>query len=439
MEIPDLAVSRPHCSISFVENQFTLSDCDSANGTYVNDERLAVPRILREGDRIGIGAHQFVFRRGSSGQGQQVEFDDLSLVSNSTVRLPIDRAEFAHSSDERASRDLNCLIRLAETMKTASDLESVQRELLSTIFAIAPADRGVVLVIENGIDDLRVAVGIERQAPLECRPVTISRTVAVRALQEKTAVLMNDIRPESNPAASLKNRAVRALAAIPFVVDGRAIGLLYVETSGAFDDSHFQTFLAAAGIASLAIANVDRVASLKAVNCDLLHAIQSNQVMIGDSAPMRQLCLTMSRIARTETTVLILGETGTGKELAARQIHMASSRASGPLVAINCAVLSDQLLESELFGHERGAFTGAVVQKRGKLEIAHGGTLFLDEIGELALPVQAKLLRVIQEREFERVGGLRPIAADVRVIAATNRDLAREVEIGRFRADLYTA
>ncbi len=160
-------------------------------------------------------------------------------------------------------------------------------------------------------------------------------------------------------------------------------------------------------------------------------------VMIGSSAPMKALRARMSQVARTPETVLILGESGTGKELVARAIHAASDRASSPLVSLNCPVLSAQLMESELFGHERGAFTGADSPRTGRFELADGGTILLDEITEIELPLQAKLLRVLQERSFERVGSSSTIHVDVRVIATSNRDLPTEISAGHFREDLY--
>jgi formate hydrogenlyase transcriptional activator len=175
----------------------------------------------------------------------------------------------------------------------------------------------------------------------------------------------------------------------------------------------------------------------KATLACLADEIRSGRSMIGDSPALRRVLEQIDRVAPTDSTVLIQGETGTGKELVARAIHDRSNRRERALVKINCAALPRELVESELFGHEKGSFTGATQQRRGRFEIADGGTLFLDEIGELPLEAQVKLLRVLQEREFERVGGAQTLRVDVRIIAATNRDLRSHVAASRFRSDLY--
>ena len=159
--------------------------------------------------------------------------------------------------------------------------------------------------------------------------------------------------------------------------------------------------------------------------------------IVGESVALRRVLTDIESVALTPSTVLLLGETGTGKELLASAVHDLSPRRAGPFVKVNCAAISPTLIESELFGHEKGAFTGALQRRAGRFELAHGGTLFLDEIGELPLDAQAKLLRVLQEREIERIGGTRTIPVDVRIICATNRDLEREVVERRFRADLF--
>jgi transcriptional regulator with GAF, ATPase, and Fis domain len=191
-------------------------------------------------------------------------------------------------------------------------------------------------------------------------------------------------------------------------------------------------------LAAVALENVREVQALKTENAILQERLTADDFgIVGKSASMRRLLQLAERVARQDTTVLVLGESGTGKELIAQAVHRASPRSRKPFVAINCAAITETLLESELFGHEKGSFTGAVSQKKGKLELAEGGTVFLDEIGELAPALQAKLLRVLQQREFERVGGTKTMPLDVRIVAATNRDLNAEVRKGRFREDLY--
>ena len=194
---------------------------------------------------------------------------------------------------------------------------------------------------------------------------------------------------------------------------------------------------AIAGVASLAFQNVLHLRWLESENRRLRDEDAARHDMIGESQAIRAVFDLVARVARADSTVLIQGESGTGKELVARAIHRSSPRSGAPFVAVNCATLSDNLLESELFGHEKGAFTGALARKVGKMEAAHRGTLFLDEIAEIPVGLQAKLLRALQEREIERVGGTRPIPVDIRVVAASHRDLAVAVREGSFREDLF--
>ena len=204
-----------------------------------------------------------------------------------------------------------------------------------------------------------------------------------------------------------------------------------------FQLADFDAITTISQIASQAIENAFHLEWLRSEVKRLEHNLDLDCDLLGESAAMGELRSRIARVASAETTVLVLGESGTGKELVARAIHRGSPRAGKPFVAINCAALAENLIESELFGHEKGAFTGATAQKPGKLEIAKGGTVFLDEVGELPLQVQAKLLRVLQEREIERVGGTRSIRLDVRLIAATNRDLEEAVRRNIFRRDLF--
>jgi Nif-specific regulatory protein len=220
----------------------------------------------------------------------------------------------------------------------------------------------------------------------------------------------------------------------------RTLGVVYLDTNDAdvsFDEDHLQLVSAIAAITAVAIENARHIEWLESENQRLIADAGIEHNMVGESAAMRQVYQLIGRVAPTDSTVLILGESGTGKELAARAIYQNSKRAAKPFIAVNCAALTESLLESELFGHEKGAFTGALTQRQGRLEMADGGTLFLDEIGELSASLQVKLLRVLQEREFERVGGTRSLKVDIRLLTATNRDLEELIAAGSFRQDLY--
>src|SRR5262249_36153217 len=216
-------------------------------------------------------------------------------------------------------------------------------------------------------------------------------------------------------------------------------GVIYIKTSPAepFERTHLELLLGVATVAAIAIEHAAQLQILEIQNSLMQEDLALRTDMIGNSKKLREVKDLIRKAAETNSTILIQGETGTGKEVVARAIHNNSRRSERPFVAVNCGVLAEGTVESELFGHEKGAFTGAIAQKKGKFELADGGTLFLDEIGELSLPLQVKLLRVLQEREFERVGGARTIKVNIRVIGATHRDLKAAVAAGTFREDLY--
>ena len=247
----------------------------------------------------------------------------------------------------------------------------------------------------------------------------------------------------------MRKFGIRSYISIPLMKNGALLGAVDFASfeQHKFDQGEVQLLQDVSEIVSIAVSNAlafEEINQLK----DLLQAenrvlqdeiVQTSifEEIVGSSQPLRKVLTSIDRVAPTESTVLITGETGTGKELIAHAIHRRSLRSGRALVKVNCAALPAELIGSELFGHEKGAFTGALQQRIGRFEAANGGTIFLDEIGELTPEIQISLLRVLQEKEFERVGGNRTIHADVRVITATNRDLQREVNEGRFRADLY--
>jgi two-component system response regulator HydG len=263
-------------------------------------------------------------------------------------------------------------------------------------------------------------------------------------LEEQIVALIGDLVPSTGGAVILgsESHSGRAdVVELPLYVRGAVAGTLAAwfppEEAENLSD-HRETLSAVATLAGAALENVRDIESLQNENELLRERLDASETgIIGDTPLIQKLTQLIARLAPQDTSVLILGESGTGKELVARALHRLSPRAPKPFIAINCAAVTETLLESELFGHEKGAFTGAVAQKKGKLELAEGGTVFLDEIGEMAPPLQAKMLRVLQQREFDRVGGDRTIKLNVRIVAATNRDLTAEVRRGAFREDLF--
>ncbi|MGD2062734.1 MAG: sigma 54-interacting transcriptional regulator [Nitrospirota bacterium] len=258
------------------------------------------------------------------------------------------------------------------------------------------------------------------------------------------SAICNDPAADARFSSYVDNRSgftTTSILCAPLLLDDGVVGAIEVlntVAAGGFTVADARLLEAFAALAVAAIERANDFDRLTNVSTALRAEVEErHDFVVGTSAAMRTVVDIARKAASTPTTMLLLGESGTGKEVLARAIHQWSPRASRPFVAVNCVALTPDLLESELFGHEKGAFTSAVAQKKGKFELADGGTIFLDEIGDLAPPLQAKLLRVLQEREFQRVGGTRDLRVDVRVIAATNRDLREAIDEGRFREDLY--
>jgi Nif-specific regulatory protein len=338
------------------------------------------------------------------------------------------------------TRDLSALMKISTTINSIRGLDNLLERLLDLLFEVAPAERGAILLTDENSFETSLVFGLDRVYGKE-EPVNVSRTIVQQVLRDGVALLANDAPSETALVSdSLIAARTHSVMCVPLILFDRKLGVLYLDstlTRDQFNRDHLQLVTAIAGIAAVAIENARQFEWLETENERLLAAVNIEHNMIGESAPMQRVYHFISKVAPTDATVLISGESGTGKELAARAMHRNSKRAQKPFMAVNCAALNESLLESELFGHEKGSFTGAFAQKKGRLEVADGGTVFLDEIGELTPSLQVKLLRVLQEREFERVGGTVTISVDLRVIAATNKNLEEAIEVGQFRQDLY--
>jgi transcriptional regulator with GAF, ATPase, and Fis domain len=421
LNLEDHAVSRKHCLFIRSGRQCTVKDLESRNGTFVNGTAVTEQQ-LEQGDEVRIGGSVFCYLvdRDSASLGSSGDFKTRQLQVTDSIYLS-SAQESVLPPSARAMHDLRTLLRVSTMLHSFRGLqealgtpaaEVLRSHLVSLLLELVPGERGGVF-----------SAG---RAPGDWKP---NEDVFRRAAEDHVAVWLEDA-----------DGAGLSAVAAPVMVRGEVAAVLYVESADPalkFDEGHLQLLTAVAGMAAGAWENATILGWLQEENQRLQQELKVEHDMVGVSAKMRELERHIAKAAPSNSTVLILGESGTGKELIARAIHRNSLRAAGPFVAINCAALADTLLESELFGHEKGAFTGAIVQKMGKLEMAQGGSVFLDEIGELSQLLQAKLLRVLQQREMERVGGTRTIKLDLRVLAATNRNLEEAVKKGGFRQDLY--
>jgi Nif-specific regulatory protein len=450
----DPLVSRKHCAIRNGNGSFQLCDLDSLNGTIVNGTPTH-DKVLEHNDRIKIGESQFLFQF-EGAEADSVPMTDSfegQLITTTTVNLSIqdsigdgmflspEKPTHEPAETARLARDLSALLKVSSAISGIKNPEELQARVVEMIFEVMPVERSAVLLLGNNSQDFISGTYRERGSAVN-QPFRISRTIARQVLRDGVAVLANDILSDKqiHPTESLVAGKIRSLLCVPLMVFGAKLGVIYADASrpsAKVDEHHLHLLTAIASIAAVALEHARYVEWLEGENKRLQEEINIEHDMVGESARMRDILQFVHKVSAADSNVLICGESGTGKELVARAIHGNSKRNGRPFVAINCASLTENLLESELFGHEKGAFTGAFAQKKGKIEVADTGTLFLDEIGELAPQLQARLLRVLQEREFERVGGTRSIKVNIRLLAATNRDLEQAIRAGHFRSDLY--
>jgi transcriptional regulator with GAF, ATPase, and Fis domain len=432
LRLSDPAISPKHCVIHQTGLLFELIDLDSHNGTFVN----GIPvrrRNIDHGDTIKIGSSELVFLTDEI-EVPTAEICPTEASSNSTptttrIQQPV---QFPTFEDEvgRMARDLEALFRIINVINSIRDAELLQRELLRLISEAVPADHGAV-VLQTDIDEETNSICTWSRQPDPTQNIEIQREIVHRAIWERSAILTNDASNSSD---------TRNVLCLPLVAVERTIGVIYLTSrppAPPFREDHIFFLDSVTRIAAVALENILALDALRSENQRLKCELNPARNLVGESRQIRQLEQFISRVAHSDSTVLIRGESGTGKEVVARSIHQNSPRQERPFVAINCAAIPETLLEAELFGHEKGAYTGAICMRKGKLEAAEDGTIFLDEIGELTPPMQAKLLRVLQQKEFERVGGTRPVPFRARVLAATNKNLEQAIKAGQFRQDLY--
>jgi transcriptional regulator with GAF, ATPase, and Fis domain/pSer/pThr/pTyr-binding forkhead associated (FHA) protein len=426
--VGDAAVSRKHCSVTEVASGvFELADLDSANGTLLNGNQVS-RNTVRHGDRIRIGSSEYVFLIGPDELG-----DSRSGSEEGTAfaTMAIDRSGMPAGAAGmgRMARDLSAFFKIANVINSTSDPLALQREMLALISEVIPAAQGAIVLQPAGNEEAGPPCTWNRDG-LAGHVMVIRQELVQQATWERCAVF----------TSAADTAAGEHVLCVPLAAVERTLGVIYLSapvSSPPFKEEHAYFLSSVSRIAAVTLESLFKMDSLRAENERLRVEVKADATLIGESRPMQRVAEFITRVAKGDSTVLIRGESGTGKELIARAIHAGGLRPHKPFVAINCAAIPEALLESELFGHEKGAFTGAVAVRKGKFEMAEDGTLFLDEIGEMAPLLQAKLLRVLQQREFERLGGTRLLPFNARVVAATNKNLETAIKAGEFRQDLY--
>jgi transcriptional regulator with GAF, ATPase, and Fis domain len=469
--LPDEHVSSEHAVVVLAGDGYVLRDLRSTNGTAVvraggsgGSARIALDDAngrelaLADGDVLELGAGDRVVRLSVS------ITDDGEGEARVLAMRKIDELGGAESTVERDASRLRTLYDVQKRIGAAEDLHDVVDAICAGAFVLVAGATHVTVVLREDDDEgaragsaaayVPIVTRVRGESVPTTRPIPMTRSVFRKVVSERAAVLAADASREVGQTESLMGAQIRSVLGVPLWKGDDILGVLQVdnrESAGVFTSADLDVCAVLAHNASLAVANarlVQRLSAaeerLKKENTFLKTREESRRVggkgeqpIVGSSPPMRALFDQLAKVVDTRVTVLIEGETGVGKELIAAAVHYRSRRRAALFVSQNCAAMPENLLESELFGHRKGSFTGAHEDKKGLFEIADGGTLFLDEVTEMPLSLQSKLLRALQEGEIRPIGATQEKRVNVRIVAATNRHLDKEVAAGRFREDLY--
>jgi transcriptional regulator with GAF, ATPase, and Fis domain len=444
--VASLELAETHAQILFDGRDFNLEEVDKQGEILVNGKKKRRGRLVH-GDRLTLGDVELSFSM----------FDEplVTRAPNATGGTLTDTQ--LHLAHQQLAA-LRNLYEFSEKLMTMKDIDQLLLAMLDAVVEVTGAEKGLILLNDDAFSSgdgrrdessppraarIRASRNIRREAIAEASGA-ISDSIVRKVVETGRPVIVSDALSDSQFGTSESVLALRlsSVMCAPMVSQGHVQGVLYVgndRVKGLFERSQLDVLSIFAAQASLILQNALLLNALRADKEKLVAELKDKRFgeIIGACASMMEVFRKLQKVATTDISVLITGETGTGKELIAAELHRRSTRASGPFVVINCGAIPENLIESELFGHVKGAFTGAVGSRPGKFQVANGGTLFLDEIGELPLNLQVKLLRALQERVVFRVGDSKPEKVDIRVVAATNRVLEDETRAGRFREDLY--
>jgi len=419
VRLDDPLVSAKHCGISYAGERPMVWDAGSATGTFVNGFYFSA-KLLLHGDRIRVGRSIFVYL-----DRDEAEVDPATLTPTPAEeewerKRGSGQRQTAYEPDMRTV--LDAVLEFNGRINALRDAGQIQSCAFELVFRLMPVEGVAILLAERDGDGIFTATYRRIGTPGD-DPFATDGAVTEKVLRS------------GKPFYDAK------VVCVPLLTPDTKVGLLYAVMAAQgfewFTGGHIRVLQAVAGQTAVALERARYVAWLEGENRRLNEAIHVEHGMIGRSDKIQAVYQLIGRAAPSELTVLITGESGTGKELVAKALHRSSARSQNAMYMVNCAAFTDTLLGSELFGHEKGSFTGADRQRKGLFECADGGTVFLDEIGECSMTLQADLLRLIQQREFKRLGGNQTLRANVRIIAATNVDLAKAMKEGRFRQDLY--